>query len=181
MADQPKVTINDIIQADPRVVTLKQEYTQLTQKRNALVLEISFCESDIIRKMGQYEIVDPSVDIDLFAHLKVEFKRLASKKHELILEIANGEGIMQKKQGEFELLAEVIVEELKAKLGVPTPPQSAPCGESCPEVGCDCKNHDNQVCDTCQHVDETQTDVQSPLPPDTTPYVSEGRVETPEE
>lgn len=173
---QKQVTIQDIIQSDPRVVQLKKEYNELVQKRNALILDISFCESDIIRKMGQFEIVDPSLDVDLYSHLKSEFIKLSAQKHNLILTIAGGEKEMQKKQGEFEFLAEVIVDELKAQVGVGQQPQSGEFkpGEEEENHHCECNPDNHECCDECQGCTGNEKDIEPPLtsePPTDQPQV----------
>lgn len=123
MSEQPKLTVNDIIHNDERVVKIKQEYNQLAHKKNQLILELSNIESDIMKTMGKYELMSgydcnevTAMDNTKYYLVLDNFKTLAREKAMVIEAVKQIEQGIILKEKSFETLANLIVEELKARL-----------------------------------------------------------------
>ena len=55
------MTIQEFIQQDPRVQEMQKTGKALTQRKNALIMEISHIEADIIKLMGQFETIQKEI------------------------------------------------------------------------------------------------------------------------
>lgn len=120
------MNINELIHQDGRVQKIKQEYNQLNQKKNELILVLSAVESDLIKHMGGFEILNKLAHPHLPELLK-GFHPLVAAKRKSIMAVASIEFAMKRTEKSFENLANMIVDELKAKAGIKTP-QSGECG-----------------------------------------------------
>jgi hypothetical protein len=153
MSEQPQqsrpMTMNDVIQQDPRTQKLVHRHQELQGKRTTRLVRIQFVEGDIIKYMGGYEATCDTSDVEaLTKTVKDVFYPLIKEKDEGIQEIIEIEKQLMLLEQEYQALANIIIEEMKAKFR--RPPQSAESGtlesgtpESAePPCGCsegDCK------------------------------------------
>jgi hypothetical protein len=55
------MNIQQLIEKDPRVIELRQQYQQTLAKKNQMIMAISNIEADIIKMMGKYEVISNEI------------------------------------------------------------------------------------------------------------------------
>lgn len=153
------VTVNDIIQADPRVKELKKNFQGFQQKKNEHVFAISHVEAEIIALMGAFEYLNNFTETDEErVKLLDKFLPLIEKKDNLISLMVEQDINMKNTEEEFKSVADSIVKELQdMKKKYESRFEST---ESCPESspvcscgkGCACSTKEHQICDHCQGI-----------------------------
>jgi hypothetical protein len=154
MSEQARqLTVNDLIQSDPRTKALQDEYKIYAQEKNDRILVISHNEEMIIHIGGQITYVEgliadeagqPTPNQEILTYLGTEKSRLIQNQHAFIVAkaedikfIADRDTKMQGCTDRYNALAETIISELKARAaqmqaGIGESGMSAP--ESAPDV-----------------------------------------------
>jgi hypothetical protein len=61
--------IQDILDKDPRIVEMKQQYQVLINRKNQTIIDISHIEADIIKLSGSYEILAKDIISQIQANI----------------------------------------------------------------------------------------------------------------